>query len=113
MKIDPGVIRNWALAAIAVASVFGGMLAYGKKVVAQEARKEAAAQMEPATKELGRITELLRRQEDRELFKQCMDYSHQEQAVEVRHQTCTRESNKRWAWWECDDETPGQCGPQP
>ena len=57
MKIDPGVIRNWALAAIAVASVFGGMLAYGKKVVAQEARKEAAAQMEPATKELGREEE--------------------------------------------------------
>ena len=118
--MDPTRIRNWALAITAILAVAGSMLAYGKKVIAQEARKEAAAQMAPAVQELGEIKNLLRRQEDRELFKMCMEYAHQEQAVEARNQTCTRESNQRWdvwaqqdAWDQCESVTPGECGPKP
>ena len=116
--IDPTQLRNWALAIVAIATVFGGMLAYGKKVVAQEARAEAAAQMAPAVEELGEIKELLRRQEDREAFKTCMDYTHQELSSEARLQECTKESNARYAYWECQDRTPkdewlAKCGVKP
>ena len=118
--MDPVKVRNWALMATAVGAVLGGGYTAGKSLVsttkdliAQEATTAARAQLEPATKELSEIKELLRRQEDREAFRACMDYTHQDEAVEVRNQTCTRESNKRWAWWKCEDETPGACGPQP
>ena len=116
--IDPAQIRNWALAIVAVAALMTSFLAYGKKVVAQEARKEAAAQMAPATQELGEIKELMRRQEDREEFKLCMDYAHQDLNVELRNQECTKESNARWAYWECQDRTVkdewlAKCGVRP
>ena len=118
--MDPTKIRNWALAITAVLAVCGSFLAYGKRVVAQEARKEAAAQMAPATRELGEIKDLLRRQEDRELFKMCVDYQYQDDPYEVRLQNCERESNVRWSVWtaqdrwdECEAETPGECGAKP
>ena len=116
--IDPTQLRNWALAIVAVAAVFSGMLAYGKKVVAQEARAEAAAQMAPAVEELGQIKELLRRQEDREAFRTCMDYKYQDVSAEVRLQECTKESNARFAYWECEDRTAkdevlAKCGVKP
>jgi len=118
--MDPTKIRNWALTFTAVGAVIGGgytagrsMVGYSKELIAQEARNQAAAQMEPATKELSEIKELLRRQEDRELFRACVEYRYQDDAREVRIQKCERESNARWAWWHCEDETPGECGPQP
>ena len=118
--MDPTKIRNWALTLTAVGAVIGGGYTAGRSVVgttkdliAQEAQQAARAQMEPATRELSEIKELLRRQEDREAFRACMEYAHQDEPTEVRNQICTRESNARWAWWKCEDETPDQCGPQP
>lgn len=111
-------IRNIALTVTAVAAAMTVLIGYGKRVIAQEARKEAAAQMAPATEELSEIKDLLRRQEDREAFKVCMDYQYQDDPVEVRNQKCTAESNARWAYWQCEDETPKserreKCGTQP
>ena len=115
--MDPTKIRNWALAITACAAVLGPALMYTHRLVAQEAARQAEAvveqKMAPATKELEQIKELLRRQEDRDAFRACMDYAHQDEPTEIRNQICTRESNRRWAWWKCEDETPGQCGPQP
>jgi hypothetical protein len=116
--IDPTQLRNWVLAIVAVTALLTSFLAYGKRVVAQEARKEAAAQMAPAVEELGEIKELLRRQEDREAFKTCMDYTHQELSNEARLQECTQESNARYAYWDCQDRTPkdewlAKCGVKP
>lgn len=111
-------IRNLALTVTAVAAAMTVLIGYGKRVVAQEAQKEAKAALQPATEELSDIKDLLRRQEDREAFKSCMEYTHQDQPVEVRNQTCTKESNARWAYWQCEDETPKaerkqKCGAQP
>jgi len=118
--MDPIKVRNWALTLTAVGAVLGGgytagrsMVGYSKNLIAQEAVQAAQAEMRPAVEELGQIKELLRRQEDRDAFRTCMDYSHQDESVEVRNQICTRESNARWAWWRCEDETPKACGPQP
>ena len=116
--MDPTKLRNWALAATACAAVAIPVLAYGKRLVAQEARKEAAAQFAPATEELSQIKDLLRRQEDRDAFRTCVDYKYQDQPREVRLQMCERESNARWTYWTCEDETPkadrlAKCEPKP
>jgi len=121
--MDPTKIRNWALALTAVGAVLGGSWAAGKSVVsttrdliAQEASTAARAQMEPATKELEQIKDLLRRQEDRDAFRACMDYQFQDDPREVRLQKCEQESNLRWARWQwedCEVLTPGQCGAKP
>jgi hypothetical protein len=128
--MDTTKIRNAALAASAVAAALVAWAFVPRAVdtwklgvveaSAQEARAEAAqvvqAEMAPAVQELGQIKDLLRRQEDREAFRTCMEYSHQDQPVEVRNQTCERESNHRWAVWEwedCEQLTPGECGEKP
>lgn len=118
MKLEPTQIRNWFLLILAAAAVLGP--AYKWNIVkAQEAgRKAATEQMAPAVEELGEIKDLMRRQEDRESFKMCMDYGHQDLAVEARNQECTKESNARWAYWECKDRTPkdallANCGVKP
>lgn len=101
--IDPTSLRNWALALVAVGSVLGGAAAYGHRLVAQEARKEAAKQMAPATRELGEIKELLRRQEDREELKFCLEFKHRDLEADARARACERESEARWAAWRAED----------
>jgi hypothetical protein len=128
--MDTTKIRNAALAASAVAAALVAWAFVPRAVEtwkigvveasAQEASAVAAevvqAEMAPAVQELGQIKDLLRRQEDRDAFRACMEYAHQDQPVEVRNQTCERESNHRWAVWaweDCELLTPGECGDKP
>lgn len=101
--IDPTTLRNWALALVACGSLIGGAAAYGHRLIAQEARREAARQMAPATRELSEIKDLLRRQEDREELKYCRDYKYRDEPEAIRARECERESEARWIRWRAED----------
>lgn len=112
-------IRNWGLAVSAVLAA--GLAAKpiwdgGKNLIAQEAATAAEAvideKLEPlqeqqtaASKKLVVIEGYLRRSEDREETRFCLQYSYQDLNAVARAHRCERESKARWDEWMAYDDS--------
>lgn len=99
------VIAILGIPAAAVAAV--GVLDHRATAQAQEAAKqEVQVQMEPVQKELAKIVEGQRRDEDFKKLVFCLDRKHQDLTPEDREVKCQDESDERWVAWHLEDEKP-------
>jgi hypothetical protein len=128
--MDPTRIAKWvALPGAVLAAIVVVITQYGsiKDGWAQEAGRVAAdttvaivkQYTAPLVKTQEQTVDLLRRQEDRALLDRCETRAERRGVDPLEYEAeCIRQSNKRWAYWECEDETPepellARCGLKP
>ena len=113
-------IRNLAItvtavvaAIVAIKPAANYVAEFAKDAIAQEVQIRTAE----TARELRGIKALLRADTDREEFRFCMDYDHQDMDEAQRRRQCEKESDQRqrvWLWEDCMSEKDEKvCGPKP